>query len=871
MASIIRIKRSSVSGNPTTLGAGELAYSALADNGSNGGDRLYIGMGTETTGNAANHVIIGGKRYTDLVDAATNANTASAIVKRDASGNFSAGTNTASLTGTASSATALATGRTISLTGDVSYTSGSFDGTGNVTGTATLATTAVTAGSYGSSTAIPTFTVDSKGRLTAAGTAAISTTLSLNAGGATSATVALGTDNLTFTGGTGITTSVAKVSTTSTLTIAIDSTVATLTGTQTLTNKTISGASNTLTNIGNSSLTNSSVTVGTTAISLGASSTTLAGLTSVTSTAFVGALTGNASTATTLQTARAINGVNFDGSAAITVTAAAGTLTGTTLNSTVVSSSLTSVGTIATGVWNGTTIAVANGGTGTTNGSITGTGALTFTAAAGNNNVNLVPTGTGIVDVGGKRVGNAADPTQATDLATKAYVDGLSNGLDVKASVVAASTAALTVTYSNGTGGVGATLTNAGTQAAFVLDSIALAQGDRVLIKDQAAPLQNGVYTVTTVGTISTNWVLTRATDFDNSPGTEVSPGTFFFVEQGTTQADNGYVISTNTAITIGTTAITFSQFSGAGQITAGAGLTKSGNTIDVVGTANRISVATDSIDIDAAYIGQTSITTLGTIGTGTWQGTIVGPTYGGTGVNNGSKTITLGGNLTTSGAFATTLTSTGATNVTLPTTGTLATVAGTEALTNKTVNGLTITSTTGTLTVVSGGTLATAGAYSTTLTSTAATNVTLPTTGTLATLAGAETFTNKTLTSPVIGTIVNTGTLTLPTSTDTLVGRATTDTLTNKTLTSPVISGGSIDSAAIGATTRSTGAFTTLAANGAVTFTSATDASALGTAAVVLSGGLSVAKTMYIGLNITGAGPATSTIDGFQMDGGTY
>ena len=871
MASIIRIKRSSVSGNPTTLGAGELAYSALADNGSNGGDRLYIGMGTETTGNAANHVIIGGKRYTDLVDAATNANTASAIVKRDASGNFSAGTITASLTGTASSATALATGRTISLTGDVSYTSGSFDGTGNVTGTATLATTAVTAGSYGSSTAIPTFTVDSKGRLTAAGTAAISTTLSLNAGGATSATVALGTDNLTFTGGTGITTSVAKVSTTSTLTIAIDSTVATLTGTQTLTNKTISGASNTLTNIGNSSLTNSSVTVGTTAISLGASSTTLAGLTSVTSTAFVGALTGNASTATTLQTARAINGVNFDGSAAITVTAAAGTLTGTTLNSTVVSSSLTSVGTIATGVWNGTTIAVANGGTGTTNGSITGTGALTFTAAAGNNNVNLVPTGTGIVDVGGKRVGNAADPTQATDLATKAYVDGLSNGLDVKASVVAASTAALTVTYSNGTGGVGATLTNAGTQAAFVLDSIALAQGDRVLIKDQAAPLQNGVYTVTTVGTISTNWVLTRATDFDNSPGTEVSPGTFFFVEQGTTQADNGYVISTNTAITIGTTAITFSQFSGAGQITAGAGLTKSGNTIDVVGTANRISVATDSIDIDAAYIGQTSITTLGTIGTGTWQGTIVGPTYGGTGVNNGSKTITLGGNLTTSGAFATTLTSTGATNVTLPTTGTLATVAGTEALTNKTVNGLTITSTTGTLTVVSGGTLATAGAYSTTLTSTAATNVTLPTTGTLATLAGAETFTNKTLTSPVIGTIVNTGTLTLPTSTDTLVGRATTDTLTNKTLTSPVISGGSIDSAAIGATTRSTGAFTTLAANGAVTFTSATDASALGTAAVVLSGGLSVAKTMYIGLNITGAGPATSTIDGFQMDGGTY
>lgn len=77
MSSIIRIKRSEVAGNPTTLGAGELAYSALADNGSNGGDRLYIGMGTETSGNAANHVVIGGKFFTDQITAATNNNTAS--------------------------------------------------------------------------------------------------------------------------------------------------------------------------------------------------------------------------------------------------------------------------------------------------------------------------------------------------------------------------------------------------------------------------------------------------------------------------------------------------------------------------------------------------------------------------------------------------------------------------------------------------------------------------------------------------------------------------------------------------------------------------------------------------------------------------
>jgi len=100
------------------------------------------------------------------------------------------------------------------------------------------------------------------------------------------------------------------------------------------------------------------------------------------------------------------------------------------------------------------------------------------------------------------------------------------------------------------------------------------------------------------------------------------------------------------------------------------------------------------------------SLTSVGTLGTGTWQATIISPTYGGTGVNNGTKTITLGGNLTTSGAFASTFTMTGITTVTFPTTGTLATLAGTEALTNKTVNGMTITNSTGTFTLANGKTL---------------------------------------------------------------------------------------------------------------------------------------------------------------------
>ena len=106
-----------------------------------------------------------------------------------------------------------------------------------------------------------------------------------------------------------------------------------------------------------------------------------------------------------------------------------------------------------------------------------------------------------------------------------------------------------------------------------------------------------------------------------------------------------------------------------------------------MVGTANRITVAADSVDIASTYVGQTSITTLGTIGTGTWQGSVVGPTYGGTGVNNGSSTLTLAGNVTHSGAFTQTFTATAATSVTLPTTGTLATLAGTETFTNKTLS----------------------------------------------------------------------------------------------------------------------------------------------------------------------------------------
>lgn len=212
MASNIKIKRSEVSGNPSILGAGELAYSALTDNGSNGGDRLYIGTGIETAGDAVNHVVIGGKFFTDMITAASSANTADTLVLRDSSGNFSSGTITAAsfvgpLTGNAGTATSWATARDLDLTGDGTATLSSVNGTANVSAVLTLATVNSNVGQFGSAIAIPIVTVNAKGLITAVSTASVASSLSI-AGGTGTDNVSLLTDTLTFAGGTGVATTV---------------------------------------------------------------------------------------------------------------------------------------------------------------------------------------------------------------------------------------------------------------------------------------------------------------------------------------------------------------------------------------------------------------------------------------------------------------------------------------------------------------------------------------------------------------------------------------------------------------------------------------------------------------------------------------
>ena len=156
----------------------------------------------------------------------------------------------------------------------------------------------------------------------------------------------------------------------------------------------------------------------------------------------------------------------------------------------------------------------------------------------------------------------SADPTANLGLATKQYVDGVVVQINYHESVVAATTANLTATYNNGTSGVGATLTNSGTQAAFSIDGVSPAINARVLVKNQTTQTQNGIYTLTTVGDGSTNWVLTRATDNDNNPLGEVKNGDELFCSGGTVNANKSFINSTTVSpIVIGTTDITFSEY----------------------------------------------------------------------------------------------------------------------------------------------------------------------------------------------------------------------------------------------------------------------------------------------------------------------
>lgn len=231
------------------------------------------------------------------------------------------------------------------------------------------------------------------------------------------------------------------------------------------------------------------------------------------------------------------------------------------------------------------------------------------------NRLDQMSAPTASVSMNSQRVTNVAAPVDAGDAANKGYVDAARSGLDVKQSVRVATTANVDLSSELENGDV--------------VDGVTLATGDRVLVRSQTTGSQNGIYVVQATG------AAVRAADFDSAD--EVTPGAFVFVEEGSL-ADSGWVLTNDGTITLGSTALTFAQFSGAGQVVAGDGLTKTANTLNVVGTADRITANADSIDIASTYAGQSSITTLGTVTTGVWSATTIGVGKGGTGITSTPK-----------------------------------------------------------------------------------------------------------------------------------------------------------------------------------------------------------------------------------------
>lgn len=151
-------------------------------------------------------------------------------------------------------------------------------------------------------------------------------------------------------------------------------------------------------------------------------------------------------------------------------------------------------------------------------------------------------------------------PSIGTDGANKAYVDAVASGLTIQDSALVATTGALTATYNNGAAGIGATLTNSGAQVVLSIDGVSPAVSSRILVKDQATQAENGIYTVTDVGSGATNWVLTRATNYDQAPA-EIKPGNLVPVSSGTVNASSSW-LQTQTVAIIGTDPIIFLEFS---------------------------------------------------------------------------------------------------------------------------------------------------------------------------------------------------------------------------------------------------------------------------------------------------------------------
>jgi hypothetical protein len=471
------------------------------------------------------------------------------------------------------------------------------------------------------------------------------------------------------------------------------------TDTGTVTNTMLAGS------IANAKLLNSSLTLGSTSMALGSTTTTVAGLASVTSTSFTGALTGNASTATTLATARNISAsgdatwtVSFNGSADATAA-----LTLTTVNASPQTDTFRKHTINAKGLTTATSAVVAGD----------------ITTALGYTPVNKAgDTMTGLLILSG-------DPTAALGAVTKQYADSIASGVTVHTACETSTTAASNLgaaTYNNGASGVGATLTST---TNIVLPTIGgyagLTANSRLLVKDQATQTQNGVYVVTSLGSAGVSpWVLTRAADFDGTPTTEIVAGDLLYIQEGTlggtqwVQTTLGSGHNTNPAydyVVIGTDNIVFGQFTGAGTYTGGTGITVAGTVISNTGVLSN--VAGSGISVSGAT-GNVTVTNTGVLSiTGTANQVIASastgaitlslpqsinsgaaPTFTGTNFSGTAASLSIGGNAATATTAGTVTT---AAQPAITSVGTLTSLAMSGAITLNNATYLQAKNTTGT------------------------------------------------------------------------------------------------------------------------------------------------------------------------------